>query len=431
MEPGNWIFKGAFSNKIHDISESRIEELLELANEEDEWSQRVKDEVEYFDRHPGEGGPIFVNQHRIMNTAGAVVRFPYGDIITFRSKRHLFRGENQIFPESHPSMNRQIQKLSKTEQELYRAIANMRIWQFVKFIWKMNVVPFWEAKISDVNYKALAQHYGFETHLLDLTNDFRTALFFATCVYEKVTDSYRPLTKEEIEESDSKRYGMIFHSPDWVLDFMNGDSLIRWCAKHQKDCRKTPYLIDSGDLDGIAFQIGLQPFMRCHSQSGYVFPMRNEVPLQKNDRFEKIRFRQSEDLSRRIYELMDGGKKVFPHEGINDALPILRMMQESVTFSEDDMQKAYEEADHNIFGDIISFREALKMTEVAKKSIQFVSEEVEYPISQELISRMNKKYDDPNILLKPVDGKIYSTHECREYRRQRCLQIYGKDPFEM
>lgn len=128
---------------------------------------------------------------------------------------------------------------------------------------------------------------------------------------------------------------------------------------------------------------------------------------------------------------MDGGKKVFPHEVINDALPILRMMQESVTFSEDDMKKAYEEADHNIFGDIISFREALQMTEVAKKSIQFVSEEVEYPISQELISRMNKKYDDPNILLKPVDGKIYSTPECREYRRQRCLQIYGKDPFEM
>lgn len=78
--------------------------------------------------------------------------------------------------------------------------------------------------------------------------------------------------------------------------------------------------------------------------------MRNEVSLQKNDRFEKIRFRQSEDLSRRIYELMDGGKKVFPHEGINDALPILRVMQESVTFSEDDMQKAYEEADHKFLG---------------------------------------------------------------------------------
>ena len=66
---------------------------------------------------------------------------------------------------------------------MYRAVTNMRIEQFCKFLWQIHIVPYWEAYVSDVNYKALA-HYGFETHLLDLTNDFRNALFFATCRYD-------------------------------------------------------------------------------------------------------------------------------------------------------------------------------------------------------------------------------------------------------
>ena len=48
---------------------------------------------------------------------------------------------------------------------------------------------------------ALAQHYGFATHLMDLTNDFKAALFFATCKYVPETDSYRPLTQEAIDKS--------------------------------------------------------------------------------------------------------------------------------------------------------------------------------------------------------------------------------------
>ena len=95
-----------------------------------------------------------VQQTRITNTVGTTIRFPYGDIITFRSKRHLFRGENQDFGTSMPSLNRKLANLPKGDVTL-----------------------------SDISYKALAQHYGFETHLLDLTNDFRTALFFETCAY--------------------------------------------------------------------------------------------------------------------------------------------------------------------------------------------------------------------------------------------------------
>ena len=53
-------------------------------------------------------------------------------------------------------------------------------------------------------------------------------------------------------------------------------------------------------------------------------PMMNATPLQNDNRFEKLRFLQSEELSNRVYEMMDKGKKIFPHAGIGKSLDILR-----------------------------------------------------------------------------------------------------------
>jgi len=50
--------------------------------------------------------------------------------------------------------------------------------------------------MSEVNYKVLAQHYGFTTFLLDLTNNVKRALFFATCKY--VGDHYELLEERYI-----------------------------------------------------------------------------------------------------------------------------------------------------------------------------------------------------------------------------------------
>ena len=81
-----------------------------------------------------------------------------------------------------PSLNRGIKgrNLSLQDAERYRAAAHMRVWQFRKVVWQFDIVPYWEAKLSDANYMALAQHYGFETLLLDITNNAKVALFFAT-----------------------------------------------------------------------------------------------------------------------------------------------------------------------------------------------------------------------------------------------------------
>ena len=35
-----------------------------MAEQEDVWSNNVREEVKYFDKHPAEDGPIFLNQLR-------------------------------------------------------------------------------------------------------------------------------------------------------------------------------------------------------------------------------------------------------------------------------------------------------------------------------------------------------------------------------
>lgn len=189
-----WLFADPLNNIIHDIDITGINDLLKLAEEEDYWSAGVREVVK---NKTGVSLDRFVEDLMIKNTGGTVISMPFGkDIITFNSNRHFFRGEIQQYLKSLPSLRRKQEGKSKYECELIKVIAVMRSFQFLKFIWKIDVVPFWEAKLSDINIDALAQHYGFDTCLLDLTNDFRTALFFATCKYDYKTDSYRLLTKK-------------------------------------------------------------------------------------------------------------------------------------------------------------------------------------------------------------------------------------------
>lgn len=45
--------------------------------------------------------------------------------------------------------------------------------------------------------------------------------------------------------------------------------------------------------------------------------MREPYPLQQNFEFEKLKFKQSVELSQRVFEMMDRGKKIYPHEGLS------------------------------------------------------------------------------------------------------------------
>lgn len=429
FDENGWLYPDPLKNITHDIGIVEINDLLKLANEEDCWSASIRENVKKrLEKDKTDLGlDWFVEDLMIKNTGGTVISMPFGkDIITFNSNRHFFRGENQQYLKSLPSLRRKQEGKSKYECELIKVIAVMRSFQFLKFIWKIDVFPFWEAKLSDINIDALAQHYGFDTCLLDLTNDFRTALFFATCKYDYKTDSYRPLTKKDIEATENSKYGVIFHSPNWVLDYLNGGSF-EWHMHRLNNPYKGPYSFYSEYLDGMAFQIGYQPLMRCHHQSGYTMPMMNAIPLQSDNRFEKLRFLQSEELSNRVYEMMDKGKKIFPYEGIGKALDILRTIQETVIFSEDDLLYAYDYGvvDKKMFPAIDNLRKAITAFQVDGKFVSIQKDEIDYPISPSALQEINDEYNGRN-LLDVIGNMIHQYPEQRRYREQRCVDIYGK-----
>lgn len=155
--------------------------------------------------------------------------------------------------------------------------------------------------------------------------------------------------------------------------------------------------------------------------------MVNATPLQEDRRFEKIRFRQSEELSNRVYEMMDGGKKIFPYEGIGKALDIVRIIQHSLFFSEDDLQYAYDygAADRDLFPTIDAFRTAIMSFQMEDSYITIRDDEVDYPISPDVLSEINAEYNGRN-LLDVVGNMIHQYPEQRRYREQRCIDIYGK-----
>lgn len=425
-----WMFQAPDhkpNNDVHMISEDQLQEMYEASLDDDVWADAVRRDVIQQDQHPDRRRDFILNEIEIQNTGGTVICYPFGErIITFPSKRHFFRGENQVYAESLPSLRRKVKGMDARSRELYHCVANMRINQFGRFIWQFNIVPYWEAKLCDVNFMALAQHYGFETCLLDLTNDFMTALFFATCYYDRKAGEYRPLTEEMIHASGNTKYGVLFHSPHWVIGSLEPECGLRFFAKHWQEIRTAIYPLDSGEMDGMAFQIGYQPLHRCHSQNGYIFPMKDARPLQEDNRFEKLRFRQSAELSRKVFDYMDAGRKVFPNEGINAAEPVLQKIQTGTTFSDANLKYAFYYCNKAMFESEDSLKKALEGFETAGERISFQPEEVEYPISEELKNEINSQYDGVD-LLKAVGGVIHQHPEDRDYRKQRCIEIYGRE----
>ncbi len=441
-DESGWLV-GANIKQTTDISDDELRQLLELANKEDDWENNVRNEVIAIDENPFQNRNFFLDEIRVMNTGGTIIQYPFGYTCSFPSRRHLFRGERKDYPYTEATLSRRCRKSdgtrrSQKERELLHIVANMRVAQFRKFIWQFDIIPQWEAKLSDVNYKALAQHYGFETFLLDLTNDVRSALFFATCKW--VDNHFEPLTYKDINESYESRYGVIYHTPDWKIDYINGINMLKLQPAFEKDRgRNTPSIIDTGLWDGVAYQIGLQPFYRTFSQYGYVYPMKKLDDIRYSGVFERLRFRQSVDFSKYIYELMDCGRKIYPDEGITAVSDVLRKMQTSFKFSEDDVEWAYkiDEADTGLFPDIDKLISALQSEETERlfeevyglPAVKFCIQKAEviYMISDAIKKYINKQYND-KCFLDPVGGILHEKPEARKYRDEQFFRIYGTCP---
>lgn len=236
------------------------------------------------------------------------LRCPYGCVMMQGSPYSYYRGENKFYISTKSSFYRNRNKMSGDYLRYEKLIAQLKIVLFSHFLEKLTLIDTWiKHNYSTVLVYCLAQHYGLETEFLDITSDFLTAMFFATTVYDKETNKYIPITDEYVSMHKEYEYGY-FYKYKFSSPLMINNTLER--SKNAEKYNKV--------LVNDIWPIGYQPLSRCSAQYGYFMYCNEHSDLNKDSRFEKYKFKQSSELSFKIYEICKGGATIFPYEGLNE-----------------------------------------------------------------------------------------------------------------
>lgn len=149
---------------------------------------------------------------------------------------------------------------------------------------------------------------------------------------------------------------------------------------HDKEC-----------VHNAIWPIGYQPFMRCHSQHAYGMHMEQPYPLQGDRTFERLIFRHNEKLSQNVFDLMEGGKKVYPQEGLNDFQDVIDLIKSAVAFSDEAFEYAIEK--NQYFKDKDTAIRMLQDRLILGVPVSINGEGHPFTVSRQRIRRMNRKYE--------------------------------------
>lgn len=394
------------SNKIPNITYKDLEKLYyDNLREEEEGKRLTAEAYEKINKSLSENkkfDPIqFVRESsRDPQISGLRVQYPHGTIVQQSMRRNYYRGEREIYPESIPSLLRSLKKYNnKKDRELYRFVADMRIKEFEILLNRFEHVKKW--KDSDVLYEILAQHYGLETCWLDITSDFNVALFFANCRYDNNIKSWLPLTNKETNTGkEEKKYGIIYHIPSSIMTLRWNQSLDYFSNvlednKEHYSILKHP--IYRGLLQNLVYPVGFQPFMRCHMQNAYGIYMRNDKqPLNKDTDFEVLIFEHDENFAHWIYEKMDKGKLIYPHEGLKEAQFIIDDIANTTQFSEVAYYYALQRNHYYRLEDDMQCRKDLSKFILNNQPVE-IKDRSSWRLSSGRCKKINKKYEYFNL----------------------------------
>lgn len=312
--------------------------------------------------------------------------YPHGLVLQQGTKDAYYRGENKVFEKATTSLQRALDKYNKDDKKIYKIISDMRIYEFKRLIDKFFTVQR-ESKLKTILYECLAQHYGLETSWLDITSDFKTALFFATCYFDKTENQYKPLTEDMIKEY---KYGVIYKRICHDIDIIN---------THEMG------IYDPIKGGNAILPIGYQPFMRCESQNAYGIKNINEINLYEIG-FKKYKFEHSLELSEWVYYLSNQGKNIFPNEGILKIENKINEIRNLKTFSTEALQYA------------ISISEDFDDEETCKKELKRFDEEIEVTDEVEPIKISKLKIKEIDL---DYDMNKF-TRMCREKKKYEILK---------
>ena len=302
---------------------------------------------------------------------GYLLDFPAtGSVMTQPRNRYYYRGENAYFRSSKASCFRSAH-LSE-HSFIQQIIDRLRLYQCWETLDQFEAIQHW--RYCQINYLALAQHYGFRTQMLDITSDLKTALFFACCKFGP-DRKWHPLDNSDFAHRNSRpyiasiggdsRYGVIYRSPSEITD-------LRWSIEP-----------DDTALE-IIIPVGYQPFMRCSHQHGYMLLTNEEYDLLQDDRFDKFKFRLTEDICNWIYTEMNQGDLIYPNDDVPDISPEIEALNQQNEISKKVFDTMIE--DFDMSNDDIQHI----ITLLKQRGISIVNTVT--PIKPEKLSQINQSY---------------------------------------
>lgn len=204
----------------------------------------------------------------------------------------LYRGEKKLYESCLPTLYR--------KDEFNYLLENLKRAEFELLIHSHPIFRlFYDGiQLSDsvtfrlINPYGLAQHYGFNTTLLDLTSDIDVASFFATCEYNETSKKYTPLL-------DSDSFGVLYVYHMMIpFSFLTNEGLTT---------------------------VGLQAFIRPGLQKGFLWNSHPDFsqsgnPQDLNDckYVTKIYFKHDKVISERICAETNFGEKIFPEDELSE-----------------------------------------------------------------------------------------------------------------
>lgn len=192
----------------------------------------------------------------------------------------LMRGQNTYYRHCAPSLYRSQSNMSPDE---FKTISRVRTAEFILSYTNHPVIQELRSNCV-VEDLAIAQHYGFPTEYLDITNNKWVAAFFATTQCEN--DVYRP-----VETGFGKGYGVLYIVKSNV-DLLQPEMQDRLRA------------------------LGFQYFQRPTRQNTMVYAMEDGENFDANPAFNRIVFRHDTEASKLVYEYSMRQERYFPKDNL-------------------------------------------------------------------------------------------------------------------
>lgn len=265
--------------------------------------------------------PIMGDIRSDFHTNGIMLEYPHGQVIQHAQKPFYYRGQITDYGSCTASLFRKIVVDDDETRSLKIFINKLKLEEFNNLMHQFKQVREWQ--FGDIFTDAIAQHYEFDTNLIDITNDLEVALFFACCRHIE-NNKYVPLSEEDIEKMKDPT-GVLFVR-NQIIDSM--------------EVLEDPYTLS-------VYPIGYQPFTRCHRQKGFFVKTDFGEDLQTSGKFKLYKFNHSSKLSSEIYEKFNGGKALFSYDELESIKDLIDSIKNASTFSE------------NVFKNVVSRDEQL------------------------------------------------------------------------